>query len=102
MVPERISSKRRIRLLAVTDEAACGMSVEGEEERDEEMVGIPKGFVRLLSYFDVGGGEHQEHTEEHDMPSDATGLCVMNLNRALRSYLVPFNIEEAYLCQQSP
>lgn len=58
-------------------------------------MGVPECFVRLLSDLYMGGGKHHEHAEQHDMPCYATRLCVMYLNCALRSYLIPFHIEEA-------
>lgn len=59
------------------------------------MVGVPKSFVRLLSNFDMGGSEHHEHAEKHDVPCYATRLCVVYLDCALGSYLVPFDVEKA-------
>ena len=63
VVPEGRPGERRVRKLGVPDEASSGMGVEGEEERDKEVVGVPECFVRLLADSNVGGGEHHEHAE---------------------------------------
>ena len=37
------------------------MVVQGQEERDEEVVSIPKGFKGLIPYFVVGSGVDEQH-----------------------------------------
>ena len=95
MIPERLASEWRVGQLGISDEALGGVGVKPKQEWDEKMVSVPKCFVRLLSDFDVGGSEHHEHAEQHNMPCYATSLRVVYLHCALGSYLVPFNIEEA-------
>lgn len=58
VVPERRAGKGRVRKLCVPNEASGGMGVEGEEERDKEVVRVPECFVGLLADSNVGGGEH--------------------------------------------
>lgn len=95
MIPEGLASKWRVGQLAISYEALGSVRVQSEEEWDEEVVCVPKGFVRLLSDFDMGGGEHHEHAEQHDVPCDATRLRVMYLDCAFVSYLVPFHVKKA-------
>jgi hypothetical protein len=49
MIPEEFASKRRYGICTVSDEAASGMAIQGQEERHKEMMCIPKGLVGLLS-----------------------------------------------------
>ena len=95
MIPEGRTGERGVRKLRVADEASGGMGIEGEKERDKEVVGVPECFVRLLADSDVGGREHHEHAEQHYVTGYAAGLSVVYLHCCLRSYLVPFNIKEA-------
>ena len=95
MIPEGRAGERRVRKVGVPDEASGGMGVEGEKERDKEVVGVPECFVGLLPDSNVGGGEHHEHAKEHDMTRYAPDLGVVYLHCCLGSYLVPFNVEEA-------
>lgn len=71
------------------------MSVEGEKERDEEVMSILEGLKRLLPYPDVRGSEHQEHTEQHDMTGYTSRLGVVYLYGRLWPDLITFNIEKA-------
>lgn len=79
MLPVVVTSEWRETLGGVTDEAADSMSVEGEEEWDEEMVSVPEGLEGLLSNAVMGGRVHQKHAEQHDVAGDTTGLGVVNL-----------------------
>lgn len=94
MVPERLASEWRKGQRRVSDETLGRVGVKPEKKWNEQVMGVPKGLVGLLSYLDVGGSEHHKHAKEHDMPCYATRLCVVYLNCALRSDLVPFNVEE--------
>lgn len=59
------------------------------------MVSVPERFEGLLANAIVGGRVHHEHAEEHDMARDATGLCVVDLDRRHRSNLRLLDVEEA-------
>ena len=59
VVPERRAGEGRVRERSVPYETSSGVSVEGKEERNKKVVGIPEGFVGLLADFGVGGGEHE-------------------------------------------
>lgn len=87
MIPEISSSKRAERLRCIPHEATGGVRIHGEQERNEEVVGVPKGLVALLSDFGMRGGVDQEHTEQHDVPGDSTGLRIMNLHGGFYSHL---------------
>jgi hypothetical protein len=71
------------------------MCVHAKQERNEQVMCVPKGFKGLLTDPVVGSGIDQKHTEKHNVSSDTTGLSVMNLQRNLRSYLCSLNVEEA-------
>lgn len=70
------------------------MGVHGEEERNEQVVSIPKGLERLLPDLVVGGGVHEQHAKKHHMASDASRLCIMDLDRRHRSNLSFLNVEK--------
>lgn len=61
------------------------------------MMGVPKGLVGLLPYFGMSGGEHEEHTQEHDMTSDTACLCIMDLYCCFLPNLASFDIKKAVL-----
>ena len=71
------------------------MSIQSKQERDEQMVSVPKRFVGLLPYLRVGRGEHEQHAEEHDVASNAAGLSVVNLYRCSGPDLISLDIKEA-------
>lgn len=95
VIPERTPGKWRVRPGSIADEAACGVGVKGEKEGNEEVVSIPEGFVGLLPYANMRCGEHHQHAKEHDVSSDSTSFCIMNLHRRFRAHLIPLNVEEA-------
>ena len=94
VIPEACAGERRVSVDGVADEAACGVGVHAEEERDEEMMGVPEGFEGLLPDLVVCRGVHEEHAEEHDVTCDATGLGVVDLYGSFRADLGAFNVEE--------
>jgi hypothetical protein len=71
------------------------VGVHAEQERDEEVVSVPKGLERLLSDPVVRSGVDQEHAEQHDVSSDTTSFGVVDLKRNLRTDLHALNVEEA-------
>lgn len=94
VIPERLAGKRRVRIDRVSDEAARSMCVHAQQERDEEVMRVPEGLERLPSYPMMSCGVHQKHTQEHDMSSDATSLCVVDLDCCFGPNLIPFDVEE--------
>lgn len=62
MSPELVSSKGGDWVRGVTDEAACCVGVEAKHKGDEEMMGVPESFERLLTDLCVSRSVHQEHT----------------------------------------
>jgi hypothetical protein len=49
----------------------------------------------LLTDLGVSGCVHEKHAEEHDMASDASSFCIVNLNSRDLSDLCSLHIEEA-------
>lgn len=58
------------------------------------MVSVPEGFKALGANFLVGSAVHDDHDEEHDMTSEATGLGVVDLKRELLADLSAFDVNE--------
>jgi len=54
MLPEDISSKGRIWLRCVPDEASNGVGIEGKEKDKCKVMRIPERLEALLSYFVMG------------------------------------------------
>lgn len=71
------------------------MCVESKKERHEKMMSVPEGFEGLASDINMGCSVNKQHTEKHDVASDATCFSVMDLNGSLWSDLSKFDIEEA-------
>lgn len=94
VVPESLAGKRRIRSCAISDEAACRMSIHSQKEWHEQMMRVPERLVRLLANLLVRGGVHHEHTEQHDVAGDAASLRIMYLYSCLRPDLGALNVEE--------
>lgn len=59
MLPEDISSEGGERVGGITDEATNGMSVQSEEERNEQVVRIPESLEGLLTNAVVRSGIHK-------------------------------------------
>jgi hypothetical protein len=95
MVPEVIVVKWRICRNSVTDEATSSVGVHAEQERDKQVVRVPKCLERLLADPVMGCGVDHKHAKQHDVASDTTSFCVVNLKSNLRSDLSAFNVEEA-------
>lgn len=70
------------------------MGVESQEERNEQVVGVPKGLERLLTDTGVSSGIHEHHAEEHHMASNATGLGVVDLQSSDRTDLPQLDVVE--------
>ena len=94
MLPEIVAGERRERRFGVSDEAAGRVRVEPEEEGDEEVVRVPERFEGLLADLCVGGGVHQQHAKEHDMPGDPADLGVVDLHGGFGSELGALDVEE--------
>jgi hypothetical protein len=71
--------------------------VHAEQERNEEMVGVPEGFEGLLSDPVVSGRIHQKHEQKHHVSSNSTCFGVVDLECYLGSHLRSFNVEEAVI-----
>ena len=78
--PERSPCEWRVRFHGVANETARGVCEKTEVEYYEEVVNIPESLVRLPADFDVSRSVHQKHAKKHDVPCDASSLCVMNLD----------------------
>jgi len=79
---------------AVSHETSRCMGVEAQHEDDEQMVGVPKGLEALLADHFVRSCIHEQHTQQHDMTSDATCLSVVDIQCRLRADLRFFYVKE--------
>jgi hypothetical protein len=93
--PEAFLVEWRERCSSVTNEAAGCVCVHAEQERNEEVVGVPKGLEGLLSDPVVRSGVDQQHAEQHDMSCNATSLGVMDLECDLWADLGTLDVEKA-------
>jgi len=77
----RVEGERRdvIRVDGVSDKAASGMGVKGNHEEKREVVGVPERLEALAADLVVRGRVHDEHDEQHEVTSDATGLFVVDI-----------------------
>lgn len=94
VLPVLLAGEGREAVGGVAHEAADGVGVQGQEEGDEEVVGVPEGFEGLLADAVVGGRVHQEHAEEHHMAGDTAGLGVVNLDCRYGANLGLLDVEE--------
>ena len=94
VLPERFAGERRVWLHSISDEAVGCVSVHSKEEWDEEVMCVPESLERLLAYPMMCCGVHEEHTQQHDVASNAAGLCIVDLYRRLRPDLVALHVEE--------
>lgn len=94
MIPEVLSCEWRDWCSSVTNEAASGVGVHAEQERDEQVVGVPESLERLLSDPVVGGGVNQQHAQQHDVAGNTTSLGVVDFEGHLRANLSLFHVIE--------
>lgn len=95
VVPKVGPGKRRKWLGRISHETPGCVGVETQHERDKEMMRVPKRLKGLLPDPSVGGGVHEQHTQQHDMARDSAGLGIMDLDGSLRAKLMFLDIEEA-------
>jgi hypothetical protein len=95
VLPVLVSGEGGEALGGVAHKASDRVGIEGQEEGDEEVVGVPKRLEGLLPDAVVRRGVHQEHAQKHDMAGDATGLSVVNLNSGDGANLRLFDVVEA-------
>jgi hypothetical protein len=93
--PKVVVVERRESRSGVTNETASSVGVHAEQERNEEVVSVPKRFERLLSNPVVRSCVDQQHAEKHNMSSNSTSFGVVNLESDLRTDLSALNVEEA-------
>lgn len=94
MFPEGFAGKRRKGILGISNETVGCVSVHSQQEWDEEVMCVPERLERLLAYAVMCRGVHEEHTQQHDMASDATRLRIVDLHGGFRPNLVPLDVEE--------
>jgi hypothetical protein len=92
--PEGFAGKRRKGILGISNETVGCVSVHSQQEWDEEVMCVPERLERLLAYAVVCRGVHEEHTQQHDMASDATRLRIVDLHGSFWPNLVPLDVEE--------
>lgn len=90
--PIGVPGEGREGLGRVADEAADGVGVKGQEEGDEEVMGVPESLKRLLADAGVGRRVHEQHAQQHDVAGDAARLGVVNLEGADGANLRPLDI----------
>lgn len=95
MSPEDVTGERRETVGRVTHETTDCVRVQSEQERDEQVVGVPEGLERLLANSVVRSRVHEKHAEKHDVASDTARLSVVDLQGENRSDLRNLNVEEA-------
>jgi hypothetical protein len=93
--PEVVMVERGEGGSGVTDKTAGGVGVHAEQERDKEVVSVPEGLKRLLSYPVVSGRVDQQHAEKHNVSSNTASFGVVDLESNLRANLSTLNVEEA-------
>lgn len=95
MAPKRSSRKRTITFHRVPHKTSRGVRIHGQEEDNVEVVGVVEGFEGLLTDLGMRGRVHQEHAEQHDVPGDAAGLGVEDLDGGEGAELGALDVEEA-------
>ena len=70
------------------------MGVESEGKGNEEVVGIPESFERLVPDLVVGSGVDEQHAQNHGVASDTVGFSVMNLKRLDGPQLADLDVDE--------
>jgi hypothetical protein len=94
VIPVLLASKWREGIRSITNEAAGGVGVETQQERDEQMVRVPESLERLLSNAVVSGCVHQQHAEKHNVTSHTTSLSVVDLYGSVGSNLRLLDVEK--------
>jgi hypothetical protein len=61
------------------------VSVEGDHEKERQMVSVPEDFKGLFANLVVGSAVHDHTDEKHEMTSDASRLRIVDLQCKLRS-----------------
>lgn len=87
----------RVRLHTVANEATGGVRIHRQEERNKQVVRVPKRLVALLSYLGVRCGVHQHHAQQHNMSSDPSGLSIVDLYCRLFPNLRALHVEEVHV-----
>jgi len=95
MIPEFFPSERRVRFRAIPNETACRMRIESQKEWYEQVMCVPKRLKRLLADSMMRRGVHEQHAEEHYMPSHSACLGIVNLQRFLGPKLLLLDVIEA-------
>lgn len=98
MVPEILSSEGGERLSGITDEAVGSMGVHAQQERNEQMMGVPESLERLLADLCVRSRVDQKHAEQHDVASNTTGLGIMDFKGNFGTDLGSLDIVETRAC----
>ena len=83
-----------VRVNTVTDEATSSMTVKSNHEKECRVMGVPESLEALIANLPMRGSVHQEHDQEHEVTSDASSLCVVDVQRGLLSYLCNQDIIE--------
>ena len=63
----------------IANKTAGGVAVKSEHEEKCEVMGIPERLEALVADFVVRSCIHEEHDQQHEVASDATGLFIVNV-----------------------
>ena len=95
VLPVLVTTKGGDGVRRIADEAPDGVRVQADEERDEEMVGVPEGLEALLPDLVVRRRVHEHHAQEHGVAGYAAGLLVVDIEGGSRAELGPLDVVEA-------
>jgi hypothetical protein len=98
VAPEVITSEGREWVGSITNEASGGVGVETKHEWNKKMMSVPECLKGLLADLRMCGRIHQEHAEKHHMPSNTSGLCIVDFDGGNLSDLGLLDIEETKRC----
>ena len=76
-----------IRVDRIAHEAARRVSIQAQHEEECQVVRVPKDLKALVADLLVRGGVHEDHDEQHEVPSDASRLGVVDVQRNLLPHL---------------
>lgn len=90
-----------VRFNTIADEAPSGVCVDTDHEEEREVMCIPESLEALVANLLVGGGVHEDHDKEHEMTSDATWLCVVDILCTLLSNLSSLDVNKVDIMSSS-
>lgn len=80
----------------IADEATSSVRIETNHEEESKVMCIPEGFEALGADLVVSSRVHDDHYQEHEVASDTSGLCVMDLEGTLFSDFLCYKLSMRY------